>query len=128
MENINHSLAEEEKDFETNPVIQRLQALEENAWNEWLSEEFRILAEEADSEGHDDRLADDTPLRSLTESELDEQMAGSEGQAECSICQQPVQLNGQVTVLTCGHWFHSDGILRWLNEHRTCPMCRRTVD
>lgn len=129
MAHIDRVLAEEEKDFETNPVIQRLQSFDENAWYQWLSEEFRILAEEADPEEYGVRGNEEpSPRGCLVERALDKQMTGSGERAECCICRQPVEMGTLVTVLACGHWFHIDGIERWLNEHRTCPMCRRGVD
>lgn len=127
MENITHALADEEKDFETNPVIQRFLASGASAWNDFLSEEFGLLAEEADSEDDDQPLSDDKPLQSLVQTELNELMMGSDGQAECCICLQSLSLGSIVSTLECGHWFHLGCILRWLNEHTNCPVCRRSV-
>lgn len=126
MENITQALADEEKAFETNPVIQRLLAFDQAAWSDFLSEEFALLAEEAEREDPNQRN-DDLSLQTVVQTEMNEQMLGSDGQAECCICLQSISLGTSVTILECGHWFHSDGILRWLSGHRTCPVCRRSV-
>ena len=50
----------------------------------------------------------------------------------CSICQDSFKLNDKVIELPCKpqkHYFHiknenCDGILPWLSENNTCPMCR----
>lgn len=50
----------------------------------------------------------------------------------CSICQDSFKLNDKVIELPCEpqkHYFHikndnCDGILPWLSENNTCPMCR----
>jgi len=50
----------------------------------------------------------------------------------CSICQDSFNLNDKVIELPCKpqkHYFHiknnnCDGVLPWLSENNTCPMCR----
>lgn len=50
----------------------------------------------------------------------------------CSICQDSFELNDKVIELPCKpqkHYFHikndnCNGVLPWLNENNTCPMCR----
>ena len=50
----------------------------------------------------------------------------------CSICQDSFELNDKVIELPCEpqkHYFHiknnnCDGVLPWLSENNTCPMCR----
>ncbi len=50
----------------------------------------------------------------------------------CSICQDSFKLNDKVIELPCKpqkHYFHiknenCDGVLPWLSENNTCPMCR----
>lgn len=50
----------------------------------------------------------------------------------CSICQDSFKLNDKVIELPCKpqkHYFHiknenCDGVLLWLSENNTCPMCR----
>ena len=50
----------------------------------------------------------------------------------CSICQEGFELNDKVIELPCEpqkHYFHikndnCDGVLPWLTQNNTCPMCR----
>ena len=50
----------------------------------------------------------------------------------CSICQESFKLNDKVIELPCEpqkHYFHiknknCDGVLPWLSQNNTCPMCR----
>ncbi|GLA35796.1 hypothetical protein AnigIFM63309_001177 [Aspergillus niger] len=67
-------------------------------------------------------------IQSLPKKKVDEEMLGSEGRAECSICMDAVELGTEVTVLPCSHWFHYSCIELWLNQHNTCPHCRRSID
>lgn len=44
---------------------------------------------------------------------------------ECSICYNGyTEYGGQ---LLCGHYYHQDCILRWLETSSTCPLCRQNV-
>ncbi len=45
---------------------------------------------------------------------------------ECSICLNNIKTyyNG---VLPCGHIFHTDCILKWIDRSNTCPMCRQDL-
>lgn len=72
--------------------------------------------------------ASDTAIQSLPKKKMTRQMMGSDGKAECSICMDPVELDTEVTVLPCTHWFHFDCIKAWLSQHNTCPHCRRSID
>lgn len=67
-------------------------------------------------------LIDQLPKKSL-----DKTMAGDDGKAECSICMDNVELETEVTVLPCNHWFHFECIESWLKEHNTCPHCRKSI-
>ena len=61
----------------------------------------------------------------ITEEDIDNGLS-------CSICQDSFKLNDKVIELPCEpqkHYFHiknenCDGILPWLSENNTCPMCR----
>ncbi|KAJ6096500.1 RING finger domain protein [Penicillium sp. IBT 16267x] len=72
--------------------------------------------------------ASTTAIQSLPKKKVDEQMLGSDGSAECSICMDMVELGTEVTVLPCTHWFHFTCIEAWLIQHNTCPHCRRSID
>ncbi|KOC18260.1 RING finger domain protein [Aspergillus flavus AF70] len=67
-------------------------------------------------------------IQSLPKKKVDQEMLGSEGKAECSICMDPVELGTEVTVLPCKHWFHYNCIEMWLSQHNTCPHCRRGIN
>lgn len=55
-----------------------------------------------------------------------------ENRLACSICQEEFKLDDKVIELPCNphkHYFHTknkncDGVLPWLTENNTCPMCR----
>ncbi|KAF9890711.1 hypothetical protein FE257_005577 [Aspergillus nanangensis] len=72
--------------------------------------------------------ANQVAIESLPKVCIDKEMLGSEGRAECSICMDPVELGTEVTELPCKHWFHPQCIEMWLNQHNTCPHCRRGID
>ncbi|CBF69910.1 putative RING finger domain protein [Aspergillus nidulans FGSC A4] len=66
-------------------------------------------------------------IRALPKKRADAEMLGGEG-TECSICMDAVKVGDEVTVLPCTHWFHPQCIELWLNQHNSCPHCRRGVD
>lgn len=72
--------------------------------------------------------ASQNAIQSLPKKPVDQGMLDSDGKAECSICMDPVELGTEVTVLPCKHWFHYGCIEMWLNQHNTCPHCRRSID
>merc|ERR1719502_1188292 len=50
---------------------------------------------------------------------------GNAACAECSVCQETFACGEKnVKKLPCGHLFHKDCILPWLEQHNTCPVCR----
>jgi hypothetical protein len=67
-------------------------------------------------------------IQALPKKAADAELLGSEGNAECSICMDSVKIGDEVTVLPCTHWFHPQCIEMWLNQHNTCPHCRRGID
>lgn len=67
-------------------------------------------------------------IRSLPKKRVDQEMLGTDDKVECSICMEHVELETEVTVLPCTHWFHSNCIELWLGQHNTCPHCRRSID
>ncbi|KAJ5773358.1 hypothetical protein N7457_008254 [Penicillium paradoxum] len=71
--------------------------------------------------------ASDNAIQSLPKKKVDREMMGVEGNAECSICMDSVELGTEVTVLPCTHWFHFACIEAWLTQHNTCPHCRRGI-
>ena len=43
----------------------------------------------------------------------------------CSICCVEYDKNEPVKKLKCGHFYHPQCIMQWLQINRTCPVCRR---
>ncbi|KAI9112544.1 hypothetical protein K1719_016467 [Acacia pycnantha] len=51
-----------------------------------------------------------------------------ERQDTCIICEEEFELGDTVKVLECGHSFHTDCLLPWLEKYRNqCPICRSTL-
>ena len=67
-------------------------------------------------------------IAALPKKKIDASMLGDNGKADCSICMDSVQLGDEVTELYCHHWFHTDCVTSWLNEHDTCPHCRQGIE
>lgn len=45
----------------------------------------------------------------------------------CTICTELFDGNCDVSAVPCGHTFHADCLLRWLETSLTCPQCRTRV-
>ena len=45
-------------------------------------------------------------------------------QSDCSICTHKLET---YVSLPCGHIFHSNCILEWLEKNMSCPICRMDV-
>ncbi|KAF5749035.1 hypothetical protein HS088_TW04G00996 [Tripterygium wilfordii] len=43
---------------------------------------------------------------------------------ECVICLEELLVGVEVTRMPCGHVFHGDCIVRWLETSHLCPLCR----
>lgn len=96
-------------------------------------EEFdRVISDLMDRHRHVPGMgappASTTAIESLPKKKVDQEMMGTDEKMECSICMESVELETEVTVLPCTHWFHATCIELWLNQHNTCPHCRRSVD
>ncbi|XP_027001748.1 RING finger protein 150a isoform X2 [Tachysurus fulvidraco] len=52
-----------------------------------------------------------------TESEFD----------NCAVCIEGYKANDVVRILPCRHVFHKNCVDPWLQEHRTCPMCKMNI-
>lgn len=72
--------------------------------------------------------ATQTAIDQLEKKKLTDEMIGSEGKAECTICIDEMHRGDDVTVLPCTHWFHGECVTLWLKEHNTCPICRRAIE
>lgn len=64
----------------------------------------------------------------LEKKQIDKEMLGENGKAECTICIDEMHLGDEVTVLPCKHWFHGECVIMWLKEHNTCPVCRAPIE
>ncbi|XP_059172918.1 E3 ubiquitin-protein ligase RNF126-like isoform X2 [Physella acuta] len=47
---------------------------------------------------------------------------------QCSICMDDFELGIEVRKLPCDHLYHSDCIIKWLEMHGTCPVCRKDLN
>jgi hypothetical protein len=46
---------------------------------------------------------------------------------ECSICLVAFEFGKYYVTLKCGHIFHEECVKQWVEEHRSCPVCRENV-
>ncbi|KKK17953.1 hypothetical protein AOCH_004439 [Aspergillus ochraceoroseus] len=112
-------------------LLSALLNLERNGDAVYSQEELdRVISQLVEQNGNRTAPPPATPdaIRSLPKKAVDQEMLGSEGKAECSICMDSVKVGDEVTVLPCQHWFHAPCIEMWLNQHNTCPHCRRSID
>ena len=54
----------------------------------------------------------------------EEYMNSNNNNSECSICQEPYGIGEEARAMECGHMHHQICLFQWLNNHRTCPLCR----
>ncbi|KAF7715548.1 Zinc finger RING-type domain-containing protein [Penicillium ucsense] len=89
----------------------------------------RVISQLIDhaQQGNGPPPAPESIINSLPKKKVTPEMVGTDGKADCSICMESVELNTEVTVLPCDHWFHFDCIKLWLSQHNTCPHCRRSI-
>lgn len=77
--------------------------------------------------------ASEAEINALPRLLLTRAMLGGEGgeegtnKGECSICMDEVTIGVEVATLPCNHWFHMECIRSWLQEHNTCPHCRKSI-
>jgi len=45
-------------------------------------------------------------------------------QPSCPICSEDYHVAEKATRIPCGHFYHRDCIMPWLESKRTCPICR----
>jgi hypothetical protein len=51
-------------------------------------------------------------------------LRGSEEIEECSIC---LESEGTLVPSKCGHNFHTECLIKWLENKNTCPNCRKNI-
>uniref|UniRef100_A0A0B6ZWJ8 RING-type E3 ubiquitin transferase n=1 Tax=Arion vulgaris TaxID=1028688 RepID=A0A0B6ZWJ8_9EUPU len=47
---------------------------------------------------------------------------------QCSICMDDFEIATEVRKLPCDHFYHSECIVKWLEMHGTCPVCRKDLN
>ncbi|KAL4879101.1 amidohydrolase family-domain-containing protein [Aspergillus karnatakaensis] len=112
-------------------LFQALMNIERNGDAVYSQEELdRVISTLVEQNGNRSSAppAAQDAIRALPKKPATEEMLGSEGTAECSICMDPVKIGDEVTLLPCTHWFHPQCIELWLAQHNTCPHCRRGID
>ncbi|KAK3779546.1 hypothetical protein RRG08_045292 [Elysia crispata] len=51
-----------------------------------------------------------------------------DAQLQCAICMEDFELGTEVRKLPCDHMYHSECIVKWLEMHGTCPVCRKDLN
>lgn len=51
-------------------------------------------------------------------------LRGNEEISECTIC---LESEGTMIPTVCGHNFHTNCLMGWLNNHNSCPVCRHNL-
>ncbi|KAJ8270073.1 hypothetical protein GJAV_G00110030 [Gymnothorax javanicus] len=69
--------------------------------------------------------ADEDQIKSLPTVQITEEHVGSS--LECPVCKEDYSMGESVRQLPCNHLFHNDCIVPWLEQHDTCPVCRKSL-
>ncbi|XP_029561505.1 E3 ubiquitin-protein ligase RNF126 [Salmo trutta] len=69
--------------------------------------------------------ADRERIKNLPSIQITEEHVGSS--LECSVCKEDYSVGETVRQLPCNHLFHNDCIVPWLEQHDTCPVCRKSL-
>ncbi|XP_035277926.1 E3 ubiquitin-protein ligase RNF126-like [Anguilla anguilla] len=69
--------------------------------------------------------ADKEKIKSLPTVQITEEHVGSA--LECPVCKEDYGVGESVRQLPCNHLFHNDCIVPWLEQHDTCPVCRKSL-
>ncbi|KAK3360929.1 hypothetical protein B0T24DRAFT_120136 [Lasiosphaeria ovina] len=74
--------------------------------------------------------ASKTAIDHLEVKEVDDVMleGDGDGSTRCVICVDEMVKGEQAWVLPCSHFFHGDCVKPWLEQHNTCPVCRRSIE
>ncbi|CAI9552470.1 unnamed protein product, partial [Staurois parvus] len=69
--------------------------------------------------------ADNEKIQALPTIQITEEHVGSG--LECPVCKEDYTVGESVRQLPCNHLFHNDCIIPWLEQHDTCPVCRKSL-
>ncbi|XP_063770553.1 E3 ubiquitin-protein ligase RNF126 [Pseudophryne corroboree] len=69
--------------------------------------------------------ADNEKIQALPTVQITEEHVGSG--LECPVCKEDYTVGENVRQLPCNHLFHNDCIIPWLEQHDTCPVCRKSL-
>ncbi|XP_076009700.1 E3 ubiquitin-protein ligase RNF126-like [Genypterus blacodes] len=69
--------------------------------------------------------ADRDKIKSLPTVQITEEHIASG--LECPVCKEDYSVGENVRQLPCNHMFHNDCIVPWLEQHDTCPVCRKSL-
>ncbi|XP_036604758.1 E3 ubiquitin-protein ligase RNF126-like [Trichosurus vulpecula] len=69
--------------------------------------------------------ADKEKIQALPTIQVTEEHVGSG--LECPVCKDDYTLGENVRQLPCNHLFHDGCIVPWLEQHDTCPVCRKSL-
>ncbi|XP_028906495.1 E3 ubiquitin-protein ligase RNF126 isoform X1 [Ornithorhynchus anatinus] len=69
--------------------------------------------------------ADKEKIQALPTVKITEEQVGSG--LECPVCKEDYTVDESVRQLPCNHLFHNDCIVPWLEQHDTCPVCRKSL-
>ncbi|KAF3783356.1 E3 ubiquitin-protein ligase [Nymphaea thermarum] len=45
-------------------------------------------------------------------------------EARCAVCLEGFGVDGEARETPCSHRYHNNCIIKWLEKHITCPVCR----
>lgn len=51
----------------------------------------------------------------------------STGEESCCVCMCDIEHKDVAIKLPCGHEFHEECVMQWLDHRTTCPICKVTV-
>lgn len=69
--------------------------------------------------------ADKEKIQALPTVPVTEEHVGSG--LECPVCKEDYALGESVRQLPCNHLFHDSCIVPWLEQHDSCPVCRKSL-
>eukprot|EP00656_Telonema_subtile_P058050 TRINITY_DN9704_c0_g1_i3.p1 TRINITY_DN9704_c0_g1~~TRINITY_DN9704_c0_g1_i3.p1 ORF type:complete len:127 (+),score=27.71 TRINITY_DN9704_c0_g1_i3:128-508(+) len=86
--------------------------------HEWSYEELLELEHSCAQTGLSEEKRADLPRVHFSEGE----------ESTCSICQESFKEAELLVRLPCEHMFHTGCVLKWMEAHTTCPLCRFDCD